>query len=272
MDTDPARHEVNMARWTLAGSVGVVAGPLLLAGALRAGLGWRQLFLGCALLSVPLALRRRRSAANPRAATAGFRDSLRLTVVALTNRSVVRWLTLLELTNLLGDVVAGFLALYLVDVVHLRVGEAAVAIVLWTLAGLAGDALLVPLLSRVSGLVYLRYSGLATLMAYPAFLLVASVPWKLVLLGVIGLLRAGWYAIPQARLYTELHDDSNVVVAVSNVAGLVGATFPLLLGLAAERWGLPVAMWLCAMGPVALLIGLRGGSDRSAGEERFAQR
>jgi len=30
MDTDPARHEHNMARWTFAGSLGVVMGPLAL--------------------------------------------------------------------------------------------------------------------------------------------------------------------------------------------------------------------------------------------------
>jgi FSR family fosmidomycin resistance protein-like MFS transporter len=256
MDTDATRHEVNMARWTLAGSVGVVAGPLLLAGALRVGLGWRPLFLVGALVSVPLALRCRRKRVAPTRETGGFGASLRLAVGALRNRSVLRWLALLELTNLLGDVLAGFLALYLVDVVHLRLGGAAIAIVVWTLAGLAGDSLLVAALGRVSSLAYLRCSGVATLVAYPAFLLVPSLPLKLVLLGVVGFLHAGWYAIPQARLYTELLDDSNVAVAMTNVAGLVGGMFPLLLGIAAERWGLPAAMWLCALAPLALVVGL----------------
>ena len=40
MDTSPDRHDQNMARWTLAGSLGVVAGPLLLAGAAFFGSGW----------------------------------------------------------------------------------------------------------------------------------------------------------------------------------------------------------------------------------------
>lgn len=34
MDIEPTRHEQNMARWTLAGSVGNVIGPLALAGAI----------------------------------------------------------------------------------------------------------------------------------------------------------------------------------------------------------------------------------------------
>ncbi len=70
---------------------------------------------------------------------------------------------------------------------------------------------------------------------------------------------AGWYAMPQGRLYYgELHDDSNVALAVSNVAGLIGGVFPLLLGSAAARWGLPSAMWLCVAAPVAILTGLPG--------------
>ena len=43
MDTDPARHELNMARWTFAGSLGVVAGPLALGGTALLGLRWRGL-------------------------------------------------------------------------------------------------------------------------------------------------------------------------------------------------------------------------------------
>jgi len=230
MDTDPARHETNMARWVLAGSVGVVVGPLLLAGAIKAGLGWRPLFLACAIVSVPLAFRSRFNRAVPTQGHATFRASVRSACAALRHREVIRWLVLLELTDLLGDVFAGFLALYFVDVVHVHVSGAAFAVVLWTLAGLAGDALLVPLLNRMSGLTYLRISGLAMIVAYPAFLLVPALPLKLALLGIIGLLHAGWYAIPQGRLYSELHDDSNVALAVSNVAGLIGGAFPLLLG------------------------------------------
>ncbi|MBK6661402.1 MAG: MFS transporter [Thermoflexaceae bacterium] len=41
MEASPGDYDGAMARWTLAGSVGVVAGPLALAGAFAAGLGWR---------------------------------------------------------------------------------------------------------------------------------------------------------------------------------------------------------------------------------------
>ncbi len=45
MDADPDRQEQHMARWTLAGSVGAVLGPLLLTGILAAGGGWRDGYL-----------------------------------------------------------------------------------------------------------------------------------------------------------------------------------------------------------------------------------
>ncbi|HEV2762031.1 MAG TPA: MFS transporter, partial [Pyrinomonadaceae bacterium] len=44
MDAEPLRREQNMARWTLAGSLGNAAGPLAVAAAIGAGLGWRWLY------------------------------------------------------------------------------------------------------------------------------------------------------------------------------------------------------------------------------------
>lgn len=41
MDLSPERREQNMARWTFAGSLGVVLGPLALGVAVGVGLGWR---------------------------------------------------------------------------------------------------------------------------------------------------------------------------------------------------------------------------------------
>jgi FSR family fosmidomycin resistance protein-like MFS transporter len=88
------------------------------------------------------------------------------------------------------------------------------------------------------------------------------------LLAATSLLRAGWYAIPQARLYSELRDDSAVAVAVSNIAGLAGGTFPLLIGLAAAQWGLAAAMWLCAIAPLSLLVALPRRRRRALTQRR----
>lgn len=261
MDLQPARRETNMARWTLAGQVGVVVGPLALAGALALGLGWRQLLLALAVATAPLVVLSR---SVPLAAPSGqsLHGALRSALAALKRASVLRWLVLLELTDLMGDVLTGFLALYFVDVARVSPQTATVAVVVWSAAGLAGDALLLPLLERVPGTAYLRVSAAAALIVLPALLLVPAVAPKLALLALLGLLRAGWYAIPQGRLFSELPGASGTAVALADVSGLLGKLSPLAIGLLAQRFGLGHALWLMLLAPLGLLVVLRreGGS------------
>lgn len=259
MDLDPGSQEKNMARWTLAGSVAIVLGPLALVLSTLVGWGWRPLFFALGLATIPLIYRSRETSETSVEATRGFWTSARTAKHALRNREVLRWLVLLHMTDMLGDVLFGFLAVYFVDVVHVSSTAAAFAIIVWSIAGLVGDALLVPLIEHVTGIAYLRASAAFALIVYPGLLLVSGLTAKLLLLGALGLLRAGWYAIPQARLYGELPGNSGVALAVSNVAGLPSYTFPFLLGVLAQLFGLGAALWCCALAPVALLLGLPHG-------------
>lgn len=265
MDHDPARHEQNMARWTLAGSVGMLAGPVLLGVLVTVGTGWRSAFLlqaGLALALVWLAARFRYPVA--RVGEEAFVESLttgvRTAWQALRRREVVRWLALLQFSDLMLDVLHGYLALYFADVVGLEPVQAGLAVIVWTGVGLVGDILLLPLLERVRGLTYLRVSAALVMVLYPAFLLVPDVATKLVLIGLLGLLNAGWYAILQAQLYGQLPGQSGSVMALSTISGLVGSTIPLGVGLVASAYGLQVAFWLLLAGPVALLLGLPRGN------------
>jgi FSR family fosmidomycin resistance protein-like MFS transporter len=250
MDHEPGERDRNMARWTLAGSVGYVAGPVLIAGGVAAGLGWRGVLLGLAVAALPLAVAARRVTAPPVEAP---RQSF---LTALRDRTVLRWLALLEASDLLGDILHGFLALYFVDVAHTGPVEAALAVAVWTGAGFVGDAGLLWVLQRVSGLRYLRWSALAALALYPAFLAVPSLPVKLVLLALLGLLNAGWYALPKAGLYSALPGESGTAVAVAGVGGLAGACVPAALGFLAQTIGLGPTMWLLLIAPVALFVGV----------------
>ena len=54
MDLDPSLHEQNMARWNLAGSVGVLVGPLALAGLAALGVSWRGLYVALAVLGLAI--------------------------------------------------------------------------------------------------------------------------------------------------------------------------------------------------------------------------
>ena len=261
MDLDPARREQNMARWTAAGSLGVVAGPLALGGAAALALGWRGLFVAFAGLTVVLLALTWRFPADTGPANsqsplpnliAGLLGALR----ALRRGEVLRWLVLLEFSDLMLDVLLGYLALYMVDVGGATPAQAGMAVAVWTGVGLLGDFLLIPLLERVKGLSYLRVSVVIELILYPAFLLAPPIWAKFVLLAVLGFFNSGWYAILQAGLYSAMPGQSGAALAVKNVSGLAGGLIPLALGLIAERLGLQAAMWLLLLGPVVLLIGL----------------
>ena len=180
---------------------------------------------------------------------------------ALRRPEVVRWLTLLAFSDLMLDVLLGFLALYYVDVAGATPTQAGMAVAVWTGAALLGDLLLIPLLERVRGLNYLRLSSAVELALFPAFLLVPDLWVKLVLLGLLGLFNAGWYSILKAQLYSAMPGQSGTVMAVGNVFGLVGGLIPLGLGLVAERFDLTVTMWLLLLGPVALLVGIPGCTE-----------
>jgi len=284
MDGDPARHEQNMARWTFAGSLGVVLGPLALSVALVLGPGWRGLYLVFAFLAVVLVLIARRFAFSPGYSSTSqvdikqrlpddqsdhidspgegipiaqdFKTGLKNALRALKRKEVLRWLVLLEFSDLMLDVLYGFLALYFVDAIGLQPAQAALAVTIWLVVGLVGDFLLIPLLDRISGLAYLRISVVMELVLFPAFLLVPNLAVKLVLLGLLGLFNSGWYAVLQGRLYSSMPGQSGTVMAVGTVSGLFGSLFPICLGFVAQRYNIATAMWLLLLGPIALFIGI----------------
>jgi len=261
MDAAPARREQNMARWTLAGSLGNTAGPLLVAAALGLGAGWRTVFVGFAAFAlVVLALAWRVPFPTPAAAEsgprAGFFAGARGALGALRRGEVWRWIVMLELSDFTGDVLRGFLALYFVDVVGAGEAGAAFAVLVLTLVGLPGDFLLLPLLERVRGLSYLRVSTACRVVIFAAFLLAEGFGLKLLLLGLLGLANAGGYAILKAQLYASMPERSGTALTLANLAGLAASLVPLALGAFAQRHGLGAMMWLLLIGPAAMLVGL----------------
>ena len=264
MDHDPTRYEQNMARWTFAGSLGVALGALALGGTIQLGMGWRELVLATAFMaSLALLAALKLPLAGASSATGGAYPTLADTrngvsgaLGALRRLPVLRWLVLLELANLMGDWLLSYLALYFVDVARASQAQAALGVALWTGVGLLGDMLLIPLLERVRGLAYLRYSALAELVLFIAFLLAPGMWPKLVIVALLGFGNAGWYSILQAQMYKEMPRKSGTVMAVNDISALVSGLIPLGIGLAARTWGLGPAMWLYLAGPIALLVGI----------------
>lgn len=264
MDADPARQEQHMARWNLAGSAGAVAGPFLLIAVLAAGGSWRTAYLVLAGGSVLAWLgvagggpRPPAPAAGGGQEEAGRTGAVRRVRTALQQPGVIRWLVLLQLSDLLLDVLTGFLAIYLVDVVHATPAEAALGVGVRLVAGLAGDITLVRVLERTAGLRVLTASAAAAAVLYPGFLLVPGLWPKLAILAALSIATAPWYPVLQASLYGSLPGRSGVAVTLSSAAGLAGGAGPLAVGFLAERFGLAWALAGLALAPVGLLIGLR---------------
>jgi FSR family fosmidomycin resistance protein-like MFS transporter len=272
MDAWPDWQAPVMARWNLAGSIGAVAGPLLLTVVLASGGGWRVGYLVLAGLAALIWLARSRPGPPGPAASrpAGDADSgdadgeeadgrpwgvrAREVVAALRDWRTLRWLLLVEVADLLVDVFTGFLALYLVDVAHMTPAVAALAIAVRLGAMLAGDAALVVILERAGDLAVLRASAVAAALLYPGFLLVPGIVPKLVILAALSAATTPWYPLLQARLYGSLPGRSSVAVTLSSAAGLAGGLGPLAVGLMAQGFGLSWALTGLVVVPVVVLL------------------
>lgn len=266
MDSDPARHEQNMALWTFFGSLGVVGGPLLLTLTLSLSLPWQMVYIGLAMFSVCLVGLTARYMPPQLDKPDGedppdFRGSFRNALTVIRQFRVMRWVILLEFSDLMLDVLLSYLALYFVDVVGLTPATAAIAISIWTGVGLVGDFAILFLLERIDGLTYLRISAVLEFMLYSLFLLIDEMFLKLVILGLLGFFNAGWYSVLQGRLYSSLPGQSGLVLVVNNLGGLFGAFIPLLMGAIAGQWGLGVAMWFVLLGPIVIFVGLPRSVD-----------
>jgi FSR family fosmidomycin resistance protein-like MFS transporter len=254
MDQEPGRVEANMARWNFAGALGATLGPGLVAAAALSGAGWRSAYLALALGAAVCAVV---VARLPRTVGAEEAAGQPAAAVAINGWRVARWLALLEASNLMLDVLTGFLAIYLVDVAHASPALAALGVGVRLAADLAGGLLLIPLLERVPGERYLRASAALLLLLYPAFLLAPGLPAKLALLALLSLATAGWYPVLKAGLYSAMPGRSGTVITLASLSSLLGAAIPAAVGLLAARMGLPAAMWWVLLGPVLLLVGGR---------------
>lgn len=300
MELEPQRRAVMMARWTLAGSLGVVVGPLLLGGCAALGWGWRAPFVLMGVLSLAAAAWFWRltdadaapppevedeedeagggseedseedfsGGQRPPDPQVSWRAQLWSIAEALRSREVWKWLALLAASNLLLDILTSLLSLYLVDVRGWSQERAALASSVRAGVGFAGDALFVVVAARVDGLRWVRWTALASVVFYPVFLLWDHGWVSLGLLGVLGFCGAGWYAVLKAKLYDALPHRPGLVVAVGAAFEILEGGVPLGLGVLAEHTSLTASMWVLLLGPALLWVFSRpsaAGTHRSGG-------
>ena len=267
MDYDPSRREQNMLRWEFAGWVGFALGPLTLAGAIAVGLGWRVAFLTMAAITLPAIIAVSRIPIGPKRnepdlKAPSFADGVRTAIKALKRFRVIKWFALLQASDLMLATFSSFLALYMVDVSGVSESKAALTLSVWLGVSLLGNLFLIPLLERMRGLTFLRFSVVAVLALYPAFLLAPTFGLKLIVVGLLGFASAGWYSILQGQAYSSLPGRSGTIVALGNVFGIFASVIPFVIGVVSTNWGLDTAMWLLLAGPVMLLLGLTGSGFR----------
>lgn len=274
MDAMPPRQAQHLAWWTLAGSAGALAGPVLVTACLGAGLSWRAAFLvvaGCGLLAwlaVTLAGRPVPGSGAAAAGSAGDGDGdagwpgWRRAVVIARTSGALRWLFLLQTSDLLLDVFGAFLAVYLVAAAHTSAKAAAIGVGIRLGAGLAGELVLTRLLARADSRRVLRVSGWLALALFPAFLLAPGFIAKMTVLVALTLSTAPWYPVLQAELYRSLPGRSGLAVSLGSAAGLAGGAGPLAVGLLAQYVGPGWAMAVLCLAPVCMLTA-PGSTEKS---------
>lgn len=269
MDSDTNRHEQNMARWTFAGSLGVLTGPILLGLFVYLGLGWRGTYAVLASFSTLCLLAAWRLLPPDKDSSPSFPsmktvfDGFRAAFSALKRKEVWRWLLLLEFADLMLDVLFSFLALYFVDVGRVTQTQGGIAVIAWLAMGLITDFLFIPFVDRQKDTIqFLRRTALVELFAFAGFLLVPGFIPKLSFVILVNLFNTGWYSILQGRLYSALPGQSASLMAIGAVTDPLMKLLPLLIGFLADQFGLGAAMWLLILGPVALLVGLPRDSSQ----------
>jgi FSR family fosmidomycin resistance protein-like MFS transporter len=259
MDLNPGREPHMMARWTVAGSVGSLLGPLLLAGGFALGLSWRHgywFLVPVALLLVFLVLLH----PFPRQTVVQVGDGQRMRALlsglweAVRNLHLMRWIALLELSDLLLDVFSGYAALYFADVVGLNAAQVSLLLGAMMLSGLVSDIVLIPLLERFPGRSIVRLSALLVSGLYIAWLLAPWIWAKIALVIIIKLSTLGWYSVLQGEAYATVPGRSGTVMAINSLVGPVSGAIIWFVGWVAARAGLPAAMWLLLVGPVSLAL------------------
>jgi FSR family fosmidomycin resistance protein-like MFS transporter len=261
MDLNPGREPQMMARWTVAGSVANLIGPLVLAGGFALGFGWRWAYFGMAIICLVLVgmtwLRHipvpQRTEVAQQTKPVG-NHLLQGLWEAVRNPQLMRWMVLLQFSDLLLDVLTGYLALYFTDVIGLTVAQASLMVSVLMLAGLVSNIVLIPLLEKYPGRNLVRLSAGVTGILYAAWLLV---PWlwaKIGLIILIKLVTLGWYEVLQGEAFATVPGRSGTVMAINSVIGVLGGGISFFVGWVAAQAGLPAAMWILLVGPVTLVL------------------
>jgi FSR family fosmidomycin resistance protein-like MFS transporter len=261
MDLNPGREPQMMARWTVSGSVANLIGPLILAAGFAMGFGWRWSFYALAVLCLVLVglTWRQTIPTNHFIPTSSQPVQIGKSLLAglweaLRNSSLMRWLILLEFSDLLLDVLTGYLPLYFTDVTGMSLAQSSLMMSILMLVGLISNIALIPLLEKYPGRSLVRLSAGVTGLLFVVWLIA---PWLWAKIGLIILIKLttlGWYEVIQGEAFATIPGRSGTVMASTSLMGLLAGGISFFIGWVAAQAGLPAAMWLLLAGPICLVL------------------
>jgi FSR family fosmidomycin resistance protein-like MFS transporter len=250
-----------LTRWTIMAALGDLLAPLLVGAALAAQFGWRTLWWGSALLwlaaAVAIWMQRLPAARHPVHETTHQVDwpALRANLLmGLRTPRLLRWIFLDIFPTLLDELFLVFAALFLTDKLGTPPATASLLLIAPVIGGLSGLALLHALDSRFSAFRLLQGSALVTGAGLIVFLVARTSLLTVIGLGLAGLGASFWYPIVAAGAYDSLPGRSGTVRALGSLRKPLEIALPLLLGLAAERWGITWGVGLLLVAPVGVLL------------------
>ncbi len=263
MDLNPGREPHMLARWTASGSLANLIAPLILAGGFALALGWRWMYAALAVggLALTLLTAFRPLPIHPQSVSnlsGGWRlalgELLRNLWETGRNLNLLRWLGLLEVSDLLLDMFSGYVALYFADVMGLNAVQTSLALTLLMLVSFTSDLALIPLLGRFAGRAIVRFTAFWAIPIFIAFLLA---PWPLAKIGLALLVRLatlGWYPVLEGEAFAAANGRSGTMKAVQSLGGLLAGGMAAGIGWVAGQAGLQTAMAILLLGPLCLAV------------------
>jgi predicted MFS family arabinose efflux permease len=244
--------EPALARANVFAAVGDLVGPLLLAGALWSGLGWRAAFwvAGAAMVAYGLTLATR-PLPEPVRRQEEVSVLAALLAVARDRRVIVAGL-LVAVIVAFDDTFVGFALAYLMTDMNQTVATVA------TGAGMAGGVAGAMWATRTNGRrVSLRTCALVLAAGVFLLVLVPTVVTAVLAMAAIGAAVNLAWIILQARYMTLRPGEVGTTSAVAGVVSQVGVATPLVIGVLADRAGMTVAMCLYLVVAVVFVVSTR---------------
>lgn len=146
---------------------------------------------------------------------------------------------MLEVSNLLLDIFAGYLPLYFCDLVGFTPIQTSLVLAGFMLASLAADAIVLPLLDCFSGRKIVVLSALFVSVLYVLWMMPPLPVVRVGMLFAIRLATLGWYQVLKGEAYACLPGRSGTVMAVASLVGLFCGGMAWFIGLFADWLGLP---------------------------------